>query len=93
VSSSTAAKRRRRASAHSVSLFSNTRISSYLGWLGGGTLGGSNSISASQRQPISIACFMAARPDMEWKMPTVVLRPRRASTACSTRSRSRLNWA
>ena len=40
-----------------------------------GTSGGSNSISASQRQPISMACFIAVRADIEWKMPAVFFAP------------------
>ena len=63
------------------------------GWSGGGTFGGSNKMSASQRRPISIACFIAARPDIEWKMPADFAGPNASVTPCQTRSRSRLNCA
>ena len=36
-----------------------------MAWSVGGTLGGSNSTSASQRQAISIACFIDARAEIE----------------------------
>jgi len=40
-------------------------MAAYEPWPGGGTFGGSKRIRAAQGKPISTACFMAVRADME----------------------------